>query len=158
MSAVAAKYDTLIIKAHPYSSDPFEATSISRLFENCLVVNNNFYFLMSHENIEAVYSISSSTSIEAQYLGKQGYHLTDYPFRFTEEFNDAEFKIGSFITVDDVIFSADFWRKILNPLVNTTPATGVTIPKKPNRIRTSLRSFWGFNFVDTDIICQLYNN
>lgn len=157
LSEVSAQYDTLIIKAHPYSADPFEAASISRLFENCQVVNNNFYFLMSHENIEAVYSISSSTSIEARYLGKQGYHLADYPYRFTEDFNDAEFKIGSFFTVDDTVFSADFWRKVLAPLVSTTSLTGVSIPKKPNRIRTSLRSFWGFNFVDTDIICQLYN-
>ena len=156
LSEVAKEYDTLVIKAHPYSKDPFEATSISRLFENCLVVNNNFYFLMSHENIEAVYSISSSTSIEARYLGKQGHHLADYPFRFTEEFNDAEFKLGSFFTVDDVVFSADFWRNILSPLLPTSALTGVRIPKKANRVRTSLRSFWGFNFVDTDIICDLY--
>ena len=156
LSSVADKYDTLVIKAHPYSKDPFEATSISRLFENCIVVNNNFYFLMSHENIEAVYSISSSTSIEAKYLGKQGYHLADYPFRFTDEFNDAEFKLGSFFTVDDAIFSADFWRNILSPVLPTSAITGVRIPKKANRIRTSLRSFWGFNFVDTDIICDLY--
>lgn len=156
LSELANTYDTLVIKAHPYSSDPFEATSISRLFENCMVVDNNFYFLMSHENIEAVYSISSSTSIEAKYLGKQGYHFGDYPLRFTEDFNEAEFKLGSFFTVDEIIFSADFWRNVLSPLVDTTAATGITIPKKPNRIRTSLRSFWGFNFVDTDIICQLY--
>ena len=156
LSAVANEYDTLVIKAHPYSKDPFEATSISRLFENCLVVDNNFYFLMSHENIEAVYSISSSTSIEARYLGKQGHHLADYPFRFTEEFNDAEFKLGSFFTVDDAIFSADFWRNILSPILPTSALTGVRIPKKANRVRTSLRSFWGFNFVDTDIICDLY--
>lgn len=112
---------------------------------------------MSHDNIEAVYSISSSTSVEAKYLGKQGYHLADYPFRFTEEVDEAEFKFGSFFTVDDAIFSADFWRKVLSPLVDTTTVTGITIPKKANRVRTSLRSFWGFNFVDTDIICQLYD-
>ena len=156
LAEVARQYDTVVIKAHPYSSDPFEATSISRVIENCLVVNNNFYFLMSHENIEAVYSISSSTSIEAKYLGKQGFHLAEYPFRFTEEFNEAEFKLGSFFTIDDAIFSADFWRTILAPLVSTSPLSKIRIPKKPNRIRTSLRSFWGFNFVDTDIICDLH--
>jgi len=153
---ISAAYDTLLIKAHPYSLDPFEAISISRLFPNCQIVSENFYYLMSHENIEAVYSISSSTSIEAKYLGKQGYHLTEYPFRFTEEFNEAEFKLGSFFTVDDVIFSADFWRKILAPLTSTSAPTNIRISKKPNRIRTSLRSFWGFNFVDTDIICDLH--
>ncbi|MDJ0590680.1 MAG: hypothetical protein QNJ72_11885 [Pleurocapsa sp. MO_226.B13] len=153
---ISASYDTLLIKAHPYSLDPFEAISISRLFDNCLTVTDNFYYLMSHDNIEAVYSISSSTSIEAKYLGKQGFHLTEYPFRFTTEFNEAEFKLGSFFTVDDVIFSADFWRDILAPLVSTSPLSNLRIPKKPNRIRTSLRSFWGFNFVDTDIICELY--
>jgi hypothetical protein len=153
---ISANYDTLLIKAHPYSLDPFEVISISRLFSNCQIISENFYYLMSHDNIEAVYSISSSTSIEAKYLGKQGYHLTEYPFRFTEEFNEAEFKLGSFFTVDDVIFSADFWREILSSLVSTTPSSGITLPKKPNRIRTSLRSFWDFNFVDTDIICKLY--
>lgn len=154
---ISSSFDTLLIKSHPYSSDPFAAISISRLFKNCLTVTDNFYYLMSHENIEAVYSISSSTSIEAKYLGKRGHHFADYPFRFTEEFNEAEFKLGSFFTIDDVIFSADFWRKVLFPLVSTSPFTGVKIPKKANRIRTSLRNFWGFNFVDTDIICQLYN-
>ena len=153
---IAASYDTLIIKSHPYSRDPFEAVSISRLFNNCITVKDNFYYLMSHENIEAVYSISSSTSIEAKYLGKQGHHLAKYPFRFTEDNNEAEFQLGSFFTVDDVIFSADFWRKVLSPLVSTTPTTGIKLAKKPNRIRTSLRSFWGFNFVDTDIICDLH--
>ena len=153
---ISASYDTLLIKAHPYSLDPFEAVSISRLFANCQIINDNFYYLMSHDNIEAVYSISSSTSIEAKYLGKQGYHLVKYPFHFTEECNEAEFKFGSFFTVDDVIFSADFWRNILAPLLPTTPLSNIQLPKKPNRIRTSLRSFWGFNFVDTDIICDLH--
>ncbi len=153
---ISASYDTLLIKAHPYSLDPFEAISISRLFPNCQIVNDNFYYLMSHDNIEAVYSISSSTSIEAKYLGKEGYHLTEYPFRFTEEYNEAEFKLGSFFTVDDVIFSADCWRNILAPFVSTSPLSKIRLPKKPNRIRTSLRSFWGFNFVDTDIICDLH--
>ena len=153
---ISASYDTLLIKAHPYSLDPFEAVSISRLFANCQIVKDNFYYLMSHDNIESVYSISSSTSIEAKYLGKQGFHFSDYPFHFTEEYNEAEFKLGSFFTVDDVIFSADFWRNILAPLVSTTPLTNLRLPKKPNRIRTSLRSFWGFNFVDTDIICDLH--
>ena len=153
---IAASYDTIVIKSHPYTRDPFEAISISRLFNNCITVTDNFYYLMSHDNIEAVYSISSSTSIEARYLGKKGYHLANYPFKFTEDFNEAEFQLGSFFTIDDVIFSADFWRKILTPLVSTTPTTGIKLPKKPNRIRTSLRSFWGFNFVDTDIICQLH--
>ncbi|MEL6909234.1 MAG: hypothetical protein AAFO85_03370 [Cyanobacteria bacterium J06598_4] len=154
---ISAEYDTLLIKSHPYSLDPFEAVSISRLFDNCLTVSDNFYYLMSHENIEAVYSISSSTSIEAKYLGKEGHHLAKYPFRFTEDFNEGEFQLGSFFTIDDAIFSTDFWREVLAPLISTTPTTGVKLPKKPNRIRTSLRSFWGFNFVDTDIICQLYN-
>ena len=153
---ISANYDTLLIKAHPYSLDPFEAISISRLFVNCQIITDNFYYLMSHDNIEAVYSISSSTSIEAKYLGKQGYHLTEYPFRFTEEYNEAEFKLGSFFTVDDVVFSADFWRNILAPLVSTSALSNIRLPKKPNRIRTSLRSFWGFNFVDTDIICDLH--
>lgn len=156
LAGISKEYDTLLIKAHPYSLDPFEATSISRLFKNCVMVNQNFYYLMSHDNVEAVYSLCSSTSIEAKYLGKEGHHLADYPFRFTDEFNEAEFKLGSFFTVDDVIFSADFWRNILSPLVNTSTATGISLPKKPNRVRTSLRSFWGFNFVDTDIICELY--
>jgi hypothetical protein len=156
-SEISDSYDTLIIKSHPYSLDPFEAISISRLFNNCITVTDNFYYLMSHENIEAVYSISSSTSIEARYLGKEGHHLAKYSFRFTDNFNEGEFQLGSFFTVDDVIFSADFWRKILAPLVSTTSMTKVKIPKKANRIRTSLRSFWGFNFVDTDIICEIYN-
>jgi len=153
---ISSNYDTLLIKAHPYSLDPFEAISISRLFDNCSVVSDNFYYLMSHDNIEAVYSISSSTSIEARYLGKQGHHFSDYPFRFTEESNEAEFQLGSFFTVNDAIFSADFWREVLAPIVETTATTGIKIPQKPNRIRTSLRSFWGFNFVDTDIICDLH--
>ena len=156
-SKIAASYDTLVIKSHPYTYDPFEAISISRLFNNCITVTENFYYLMSHDNIESVYSISSSTSIEARYLGKKGYHLAKYPFKFTDDLNEAEFQLGAFFTVDDVIFSTDFWRKVLSPLISTTPVTGIKLPKKANRIRTSLRSFWGFNFVDTDIICQLYN-
>lgn len=153
---ISANYDTLLIKAHPYSLDPFAAVSISRLFPNCMTVTDNFYYLMAQDNLEAVYSISSSTSVEAKYLGKQGYHFTEYPYRFTEEYNEAEFKLGSFFTLDDVIFAADFWREVLSPLVTTSPITNIRMPKKPNRLRTSLRSFWGFNFVDTDIICDLY--
>lgn len=156
-SQITRDFDTLIIKPHPYSSNPFEAISISRLFDRCLTTNENFYYLLSHDNIEAVYSISSSTSVEANYLGKQGYHFAQYPFNFAKKWEISEFKKGSFIPIDDVILSADFWRNILDPILSTTAPTGYQLPKKPNRIRTSLRNFWGFNFVDTDIICQLYD-
>lgn len=153
---LAAQYDTVLIKPHPYSREPFDAISISRLIDNCVVVKDNFYYLMAQDNVEAVYSISSSTSIEAQYLGKAGHHFAEYPFAFSDRWSQEDFKAGAFTAVDDVIFSADFWRHILSPVMSTTQASGIRLPKKPNRIRSSLRNFWGFNFVDTDIICDLY--
>lgn len=155
-SAIASEYDNLLIKPHPYSSEPFETISISRLFSKCNLVNKNFYYLMSHDNIEAVYSISSSTSFEAKYFEKKGFHFAHYPFKFVEIWTEEEFKKGSFFTIDSVFFSVDFWRYALSPLVETSDFTGIRLPPKPNRIRTSLRNFWGFNFVDTDIICDLY--
>ncbi len=51
---------------------------------------------------------------------------------------------------------ADFWRDILSTLLPTTAPTGSVLPVKPNRLRISMREFWGYNEVDTDVMMKLF--
>ena len=56
----------------------------------------------------------------------------------------------------DRVLEADFWRDILSSLLPTTAPTGSVLPVKPNRLRISMREFWGYNEVDTDVVTKLF--
>ncbi len=140
--------DHLIIKPHPNLPDSNDIAVLRSLSPRCSVRNENFYYLMSHENVEAVYSISSSTSIEARALGKAGHHLHTYPFLFVEPDSVGQ-DVGRFVPMENPFATPEFWLRVLDAFgLNVKPSAWTKLPPKPNRLRISLRSFWGFEFVE----------
>jgi len=134
------QHERVFIKPHPFSPDNPVVLTLTRLFPNTEVVDANFYHLLVHDGITHIYSITSSTSIEAAYFGKDGRHLSRYPYVFTE-FSASG---GAYLTINSEIYSPKFWMQIIKLLkINHSQSRCVDIVKVPSRMRRSLRSFWG---------------
>ena len=142
--ALAARFPKIYIKPHPLEKDTSIVAQLAARFENAEVTGENIYRLLASERIAHVASISSSVGIEARYFGKPNTFLLGPPDGFGDD------AIHAFTGVFDAFLTADFWRDILSPVMDTTAQTGVRVPFKPNRLRISQRSFWGFNEIDTD--------
>ncbi|WP_236640463.1 hypothetical protein [Tepidimonas charontis] len=140
INEMCSRHERVFIKPHPYSPNNPVILTLTRLFPNTEVVDANFYHLLVQEGITHVYSITSSTSVEAAYFDKHGRHFASYPYVFT----DFTASGGAYLTIDSEIYSPKFWAQIISLLnipCSRLPLTAVN--KVPSRIRRSLRSFWG---------------
>lgn len=142
---ISVKHEKVLVKPHPLVKHNPIVTALTRLFPNAIEVDANFYHLMAQENISHVYSITSSTSIEAAYFDKKGVHLAPYPYAFS----DTSAIGGSFLQVGPEIYSLSFWQAILNVIgIETCPVPTINMKHERNRMRRSLRNFWGANIFE----------
>lgn len=143
---LAAGYDHVIIKEHPLEPQSDTLGRLQKLLPDSSVSHENFYRLISHDNLKAVAALSSSCVLEASYFGKEGHYLLP---GFTHE----SFSVGlEGVNIGDAVIMPDFWRDVLaGSDCPVTEKDGLRLPEKPNRFRQQLRSAWGFNQVDTDI-------
>lgn len=153
ITAIAEASSVLYVKEHPLEAGTNHAAAVRSAVRNVEMTNENVYRLMAHEKIQTVATLSSSTGIEARYFRKDGRFLYKEPNRFAVDGNQPE--PDQFVGVFDAALSADFWRETLASVLPTSRQTGVRIPFKANRLRTSLRSFWSFNEIDTDFPVSL---
>jgi len=139
-SEMCRQHERVFVKPHPFSPNNPVILTLTRLFPNTEVVDANFYHLLAHDGITHVYSVTSSTSIEAAYFGKQGRHFARYPYVFT----DFTAWGGAYLTIDSEIYSQKFWAQIIR-LLNIACSTSrmIEVEKVRSRMRRSLRSFWG---------------
>lgn len=146
LKEVAKGYDHLLIKEHPLEPQPETRERLQKLLPHAQVTEDNFYRLVSHDNLTGVAALSSSCVLEAGYFGKAGHYLLPgyTPERFT---------VGQRgVMIDDAVICPDFWRDVLaGSPCPVTPRDGLRLPAKPNRFRQQLRSAWNYNQVDTDI-------
>ena len=134
------RHEKVFLKPHPLSPCNPVILCLTRLFPNTEVVDTNFYHLLARGGLTHVYSITSSTSIEAAYFDKQGQHLSLYPYIFNEFTSDG----GAYLTIDSEIYSQSFWAQIMKLLnVPLSQSHLVDVKKVPSRVRRSLRMFWG---------------
>ena len=133
-------HDRVLVKPHPFSEDNPIISALTQLFSNTVKVRNNFYHLLAQDGISHVYSISSSTSIEARYFQKSGTHLAKYPYSFSTKICSP----FEYLTVGSDIFSPPFWTAILNAAqINVRAVPEFRSGNIPNTMRKSLRSYWG---------------
>ncbi len=150
IARIAAEHDVVYLKEHPFDRNLPQSEALRRRFRNIEMTTENVYRLMACDTLAHVVSLSSSAGIEARYFGKRSTFLLQEPSRFAL---DGQVPSGSeFVGVFDAFLTPDFWRTILQPLTPVTRASGVRVPFKPNRLRTSLRNFWNFNEIDTDLL------
>jgi len=87
-----------------------------------------------------VYSITSSTSIEARYFGKGGEHFAPYPYVFS----DSRLSDVEYLQIRPAMHLPQFWGPLLSRLgVASRHAPPVETTLWPNRMRRSLGNSWG---------------
>jgi len=137
---ISASHSKVLVKPHPLERESSIIKMLTRLFSNTQLVDNNFYYLLSHENLNTVYSLTSSTSIEAAYFGKRGVHLSDYPYQFTSDKAHG----GVYLTIQAEMYSTRFWMSVLDSAnIPRKACKAIDLPFRRNRTRDSLRSYWG---------------
>lgn len=147
----AKAHSELLVKEHPMEPNP--ATKImAGSIPNMRIISSNVYRVMSRPEVISVGTLSSSTGSEANYFGKSSKFFLREPMKIrTSTGGDQD----GFIGVQDAFLTANFWRDTLSSILPVSKYDKVSIPFKPNRLRTSIRSFWGFNEIDTDIPASL---
>lgn len=155
LQALVSDRPRVLFKPHPYAKGDFGIFASGLRHHAIVDTRENFYALLASEQIETVCSVSSSTSIEARYFDKKAIFLHRPPFELVDD-GDTGFAPHRYVAVKDAFLGADFWRRVLAPLLPVSAADGRRPPARPNQLRTSLRMFWGFNAVSTDIVVEQY--
>lgn len=143
---IAYKYDHILVKEHPLESQREVLESICRIFPNIKITDDNFYRLVSHENLKGVAALTSSCVVEAEYFGKMGHYLMP-------GFSHTKNSIGLIpIQICEALIKPDFWRDIFcSAGLGVSAKDGLELEFKSNRFRQQIRSAWGYNQIDTDI-------
>ena len=139
-AAMSARHNRILVKRHPYARGTSAHVALTRLFPNAVEIDANIYQLLIQPGITHVYSITSSASIEAGYFGKQGKHLAPYPYVFSEDrLSDVEY-----LQIRPAFHLPQFWAPLFAQIgIDTAPPPPVPSTLLPNRMRMSLRNFWG---------------
>jgi hypothetical protein len=149
--ALCADHAAVALKPHPldpqHSLLEVAAAAPARVIG---VINDNAYRMMALPQVAAILTVNSGVAYEAPYFGKRVHTLAPLTMRLA--WRGATPEAGVHASLDDVILTPDFWRTILAPHTRVTPADGMRLPPKPNRLRIALDSFWNFQEIDTDRI------
>lgn len=153
LEALLPDYRHVMIKQHPLESQNEVVKQLEAVLPVHQVTGDNFYRLVAHQNVTGVAALSSSCVLEAQYFGKTGHYLLP-------GFSHENFAVGlEGINISDAVIRPDFWREVLAPSAcPVTETDGLQLPAKPNRFRQQLRSAWGYNQIDTDILVSWANH
>lgn len=146
---LSSKYNKIYYKKHPYAQGTKEIDDFLDSLDNVEYIEGNFYQLLGQENLKSVYSISSSTVLEAFYFGKRSQFLYQSPFLFSKD-NDNTFDSKFYIPIYNKYLEIDFWSYILGYSNNKEFID--LIPYKSNRLRNSIQNYWGYNFLDSEIL------
>jgi hypothetical protein len=147
-----AAYEHVYIKRHPFQQAPATFDYLMDLGASVEETDLNLYRLMATSQIAGVGSFSSSASYEAVYFGKQPHFILQPPNRFA--LNGAIPTDGEYVGIFDAFLSTGFWADLLGDHMPAKGGGQAALPFKPNRLRASLRSDWGFSRVDTDFFAE----
>lgn len=147
IAEIAARHREVLVKEHPLAPNPATLLLQSKL-PNVRLVKGNVYGYLSIPEVSLVATVSSSVGVEASYFGVANRFLLRAPLALRRSEADPP---EGYVGVRDAFLNPDFWREILAPVTEVTPPDGLRVPFKPNRLRISIRSFWNFNEIDTDI-------
>ncbi|WP_338662848.1 hypothetical protein VQH23_22225 [Pararoseomonas sp. SCSIO 73927] len=140
-------------KPHPYAHTDFGALAAGFSLRALRVTHENVYALLAAAELRRVVGVSSSVLLEARYFGVESVLLHESPFDIPDR--RAEAVPGQHLSVMEAWGAADFWRRILAPLLPVTRMDGQGFRRAPNALRTSLRNFWGYNELTTDFQARL---
>jgi hypothetical protein len=149
IASICARHRAVLLKPHPHEREHSLLTVVAGIAPNVLgVVDDNLYRLLAMPEISSVLTVSSSAGIEASYFAKRVYALAET--NLEPRWRGDEMTRETHASLDDVVLSVDFWRRVLAPHAAVSALDGARLPPKPNRLRIALDSFWNFNEIDTD--------
>lgn len=128
-------FDNIYYKRHPLVQNDDEIMRWVKSLPNVEIIDDNFYSLISKDNIKKVVSISSGTCAEASYFGKEVQYLLKQGVpRQTVDVFDKD----KYVSVFQDFFSLNFWSDILEPFVKTEKfEKEITIAGSRNKLRNS---------------------
>jgi hypothetical protein len=151
IASICAAYQSVVLKPHPLPDELHSLLSVSAAQPNVAgVITDNTYRMVAMPQVAAVLTVNSSVAYEACYFGKKVHSLAPLPVRFGW-FGDPP-RPDVYASIRDSVLTADFWRSVLAPFVTVTPADGMRLPPKPNRLRIARDAFWNYQEIDTDRI------
>ena len=102
---------------------------------NVKIIDENFYSLISRNDIKKVVSISSGTCCEARYFQKEAEFLLKEGVP-RQTCNNVE--LDKYVSIYQDFFSLNFWSHILEPFVETKKFDRkITIEGAANKLRNS---------------------
>lgn len=153
--AVTKKHKKVYYKKHPYAGDNSEINEFLSKFKNVEFIDDNFYHLLGNDNLTHVYSISSSTVYEAKMWGKEADYFYKSPFNLWDSFSPGSSEFD-YVSIYNEFLDPNFWADILQDIfqVNSSDKNLIVPSPKTSRLRNSLQYYWGYNFLDTDILIE----
>jgi hypothetical protein len=136
------QYSKVYYKPHPYCNPSSDNEKFIRSFNNIELTNDNFYRLMSTEEIVAVAALSSGTLKEGEYFEKTVYTIS-HPFMNYYK-GIGELHKDDFIILADDYFSPTFWADILSPVIETKNCNYFNFQNRNNLLRETLNVRWGY--------------
>ncbi|MEM6625056.1 MAG: hypothetical protein AAF674_22795 [Pseudomonadota bacterium] len=140
---LAGRYRDVLIRSHPLEPAPELSDRVLEALPGARMTQDNFYHLLSHNNLAGVAALSSSCVAEARRFGREGHYLIP-------GFDETSLTPGiEGITVGEDLLTPDFWRDLLSAAgLAASGKDGLRVPFRANRLREQLRSSWGYSALD----------
>ncbi len=150
VATICADYPAALLKPHPYGGQHSLLLAAAAAPNAVGVTSDNLYRLLSQEQITAILTVNSSAAYEARYFDKRIHTLAPLPVGIAWRGQNGG--SGHYASLDQQVFSTDFWRMVLAPHTPVSAPDGARLPHKPNRLRIAHDSFWNFQEIDSDRI------
>jgi len=131
LDAINKQYSKIYFKPHPYANNTKSQIKFLDQF-NTEIITDNVYRIICDENINQIFSISSSVIEESRFF----------------KVKSTQFKSNShshYIPVFNKYFNSDFWYDILSCLFDVKSNYDFTLPEQNSRLRDSLGLYWGYH-------------
>ncbi|MCH8268974.1 MAG: hypothetical protein IH846_15805, partial [Acidobacteria bacterium] len=154
---IARSYQRVYFKPHPYGSEEGRIMKVLGGTGKAEITRANVYHLLAQDNIQEVFGISSSVLYEAEYFGKKVTHLSKNRLSLYGP-QRASFDPWTFVPVFDAFYNPRFWSELLGSVCAVKECPDLKLSPKSSRLRTCLHIFWGYNFLDSEILLHNIKN
>lgn len=141
---IGKRYSKVYFSRHPYVKTGDE--EILDFVHGCgfaEFVDYPAYRMLASENLEYVFSISSSVVYEALFFGKQA----DFLYRPVIDLSTT-FGPRSYVSIFQEFVSGHFWSDVLSPLLTTKPSPRAVFLNEKDQLRDMLAFYWSYRHVD----------
>lgn len=147
---IATRHTRTFFKPHPYAEGQEEILRALRKLADVEVTHDNVYRLLCDDQITEVFGISSSVVYEAGFFGKKATYLYRNPITLAGP--EAVFDPWAYVPVGDDLLSPRFWADLLRTRCDVADCPEIRLAPKTSRLRVSLQSHWGYNFLDYELL------